>query len=54
MKYQQLLVSTLLILMISSCSKKIVYVPVPCPELIQYDVGPLDLNISYEVYDDKS
>ena len=38
--------------LISGCSERIVYIKTPCPSLTVWEVAPLDVNITYEVYDE--
>ena len=43
-------IMALTLLLLSSCSEKIVYVKTPCPKLVPYDVNTTEIKLDYEVY----
>ncbi len=54
MKKLTVLSALILLFLINGCSEKIVYIKTPCPKLHNWIVKPLDLNVTYKVYDEKS
>lgn len=53
MRLYQVLLVFILLLSNNGCTRKeIVYIQTPCPKLQEWNVEPLDMNITYEVYDE--
>lgn len=57
MRLYQVLLGFILLTLINGCSliePKVVYIQTPCAKLQEWNIEPLDENITYEVYDDQN
>lgn len=50
MRLLMIILALTLSIFLSGCSEKIVYIKTPCPTLQTWEVQPLDINLTYDIY----